>query len=116
MLEVEPWLRRLNESAAASRREAFEDLLPLHRLRVLARLRKTLHSTTPLERLFSTVRDGEGHLKRSRGCVMAQRWVAAVCLNAEQGFRRVNGWQDLAAVIQTIDAEQAATQHEQVAA
>lgn len=116
LTDLEQWLRRLNESAADSLREAFEELLTLHRLKVPALLRRTLHSTNPIESMFATVRDCEGNIKRYRGSHMAQRWLAAVCLHCENGFRRVKGFREIAAVIGTIDAEQAATQHEQAAA
>src|SRR3990167_256251 len=82
--DFEQWLRQLNESAADSLREAFEEILTLHRLKVPALLRKTLHSTNPIESMFSTVRDCEGNLKRYRGSRMAQRWLGAVLLHCEQ--------------------------------
>lgn len=116
LIELERWLRTLNESAADALREAFEELLTLHRVKVPARLRKTLHSTNPIESLFSTVRDCEGKITRYRGSHMAQRWVAAVCLHCEQGFRRVKGWREIVAVIGTLEAEPATMQHEQAAA
>ena len=47
--ELEQWLRTLNESAADSLLEAMEEILTLHRLKVPALLRKTLHSTNPIE-------------------------------------------------------------------
>jgi hypothetical protein len=43
--DFEQWLSQINESAAESLREAREEILTLHRLRVPALLRKTLHST-----------------------------------------------------------------------
>lgn len=116
LLEFERWLRGLNESAADSLLEAFEELLTLHRVQVPALLRRTLYSTNPIESMFSTVRDCEGNIKRYRGSHMAQRWLAAVCLHAEQGFRRVKGWREIAAVVRTIEAEQAAGSQEQAAA
>ncbi len=116
LTELERWLRRLNESATDSLREAFEELLTLHRLKVPALLRQTLHSTNPIESMFSTVRDCERNITRYRGSQMAQRWLAAVCLHCEHGFRRVKGFQEIAVVVRTIEAEQASTQHEQSAA
>jgi transposase-like protein len=56
LLTLEAWLRTKNESAADSLLEAFEELLTLHRLKVPARLRKTLRSTNPIESMFSLVR------------------------------------------------------------
>jgi putative transposase len=116
LLELQRWLHRLNESAADSLREAFDELLTLHRLKVPALLRKTLHSTNPIESLFSTVRDCEGNIKRYRGSQMAQRWLAAVCLHCEHGFRRVKGFRQIGQVVRTIEAEQVASPQEQAAA
>ncbi len=116
LTELERWLRRLNESAADSLREAFEELLTLHRLKVPALLRQTLHSTNPIESIFSTVRDCERNIKRYRGSPMAQRWLAAVCLHCEHGFRRVKGFREIAAVVSNMEAEHAACQQEQAAA
>ena len=42
--EFERWLRGINESAADSLLEALEEVLTLHRLKVPALLRKSLHS------------------------------------------------------------------------
>ena len=87
--------------------EAIAEILTLHRLKVPALLRKTLHSTNPIESMFSTVRDCEGNIKRYRGTSMAQRWIAAVCLHCEQGFRRIKGYASIAGVIKRIENEQA---------
>lgn len=84
LLELEKWLRDINESEADSLLEAIEDILTLHRLKIPALLRKTLHSTNPIESMFSTVRDVEGNIKRYRGSTMKQRWLASVLLYAEK--------------------------------
>lgn len=107
LLEFEKWLRRINESAADSLLEAIEEILTLHRLKVPALLRKTLHSTNPIESMFATVRDCEGNIKRYRGSRMSQRWLAAICLYCEKGFKRIKGYASIAAVIARIEAEQA---------
>ncbi|MCH8041143.1 MAG: transposase [Nitrospinae bacterium] len=116
LTDLEGWLRTLNESAADSLREACEELLTVHRLKVPALLRKTLHTTNPIESMFSTVRDCEGNIKRYRGSTMRQRWLAAVCLHCEKGFRTVKGFREIAEVISHIEAEQAALQKEKAAA
>jgi hypothetical protein len=105
--DFEQWLRQLNESAADSLREAFEEILTLHRLKVPALLRKTLHSTNPIESMFSMVRDCEGNLKRYRGSRMSQRWLGAVLLHCEQGFKRIKGYAGIKQVMTAIEAEQA---------
>lgn len=104
--EMETWLRRINSSAAESLREAFDDLLTLHRLRVPELLRKTLHSTNPIESMFSTVRDCEMNIKRYRGSAMRQRWLGTVLLHCEKGFKKVKGHKDIAKVLRTIDGRE----------
>lgn len=106
LLEFERWLRGINESAADSLLEALEEILTLHRLKVSALLRKTLHSTNPIESMFSTVRDCESNIKRYRGSRMSQRWLAAVCLHCEKGFRRVKGYRGIKEVVRRIEVEQ----------
>ena len=105
--ELEQWLRAINESAADSLLEAFNELLTLHRLKVPALLRKTLHSTNPIESLFSRVRACEKNIKRYRNSKMAQRWLASVLLYAEKSFRTVKGHEGIKAVLANIEAEHA---------
>ena len=82
--EFERWLRGINESAADSLLEALEEVLTLHRLKVPALLRKSLHSTNPIESMFSMVRSCERNIKRYRNSKMRQRWLAAVLLHCER--------------------------------
>lgn len=104
LLEMEKWLRGINESAADSLFMAMEEILTLHRLKVPALLRKTFHSTNPIESMFSTVRDLEGNIKRYRGSRMKQRWLASVLMYCERRFRRVKGHVYIADVIRNIEA------------
>ncbi len=105
MLEdFERWLREINESAADSLLEAIEEVLALHKLKVPALLRKTLHSTNPIESMFSMVRDCESNIKRYRNSKMRQRWLAAVLLHCEQRFKRVKGHASIGAVLAAINA------------
>jgi len=107
---MEIWLAERNESAAASLREGREELLTLHRLEVPAGLRVSLHSTNMIESLFSTVRHCEKNLKRYRNSRMAQRWLAAVALYAEESFRTVKGFQFIPEVVDRIRTLQAGRQ------
>ena len=104
--EFERWLRGINESAADSLLEALEEVLTLHRLKVPALLRKSLHSTNPIESMFSMVRSCERNIKRYRNSKMRQRWLAAVLLHCEQRFRRVKGYASIDVVVAAIDATQ----------
>jgi putative transposase len=92
LLDLEKWLRERNESAANSLLEALEEILTLHRLKVPGLLRKTLHSTNPIESMFSIVRDGEANIKNYQGSRMMQRWLASVLLYAETRFRKIKGF------------------------
>ena len=103
ILELEKWLRGINESAADSLVEAIEEILTLHRLKVPGLLRKTLTSTNPIESMFSTVRDYEGNIKRYRNSAMSQRWLGTVLLQCEKGFQRVKGYLGISEVMATIE-------------
>jgi putative transposase len=103
LLEMEKWLRGINESAADSLMEAIDEILTLHRLKVPALLRQTLHSTNPIESMFSTVRDCEGNIKRYRNSKMMQRWLASVLLHCEKGFKRIKGFASIPIVIEQIE-------------
>ena len=104
--EFERWLRDINESAADSLLESLEEVLMLHKLKVPALLRKSLHSTNPIESMFSMVRSCERNIKRYRSSKMRQRWLAAVLLHCEQRFRRVKGYASIDVVVAAIDATQ----------
>jgi transposase-like protein len=103
LLDFEKWLRSINESAADSLKEAMTEILTLHRLKVSASLRKTLTSTNPIENMFSNVRDCETNIKRYRGSVMSQRWLAAVLLHCEKRFRRIKGYTDIPELIESME-------------
>jgi putative transposase len=106
LMDFEKWLRNINESAADSLMEALEEILTLHRLGVPASLRKSLHSTNPIESMFSMVRDCEGNIKRYRNSKMSQRWLASVFLHCERRFRRIRGYDEIAGVIKRIEVIQ----------
>jgi hypothetical protein len=74
--DLETWLREINDSAAESLKEAFDELLTLHRLKMTAALRKALHTTNVIESMFSIVRDAEQHQtlqKQQDGAALAGR-------------------------------------------
>ncbi len=73
-------------------------------LKVPTLLRKTLHSTNPIESMFSTVRHAEGNIKRYRDSRMMQRWLAAVLLYSEKGFKRIKGYASIYEIIKTMEA------------
>ena len=105
LMDLERWLRERNESAADSLMEAIEELLTVHRLKITGLLKKVLYSTNPIESMFSKVRRCEKNIKRYRGSHMLQRWLAAVLLHCEKGFRRVKGYESIPEVMLRIEEE-----------
>ena len=58
------WLKKINESAAASLAEGLEETLTVHRLGVVSTLRRTLLTTNPIESAFDLVRTHARRVKR----------------------------------------------------
>lgn len=81
--------------AAASLREGLDETLTLHRLRVKGPLFRTLRSTNLIENLQRTVKRVSRNVTRWRSGSMALRWTVTGLVEAEKGFRRVNGFRDL---------------------
>ena len=81
--------------AASSLREGLEETLTVTRLGLSPSLLRTLKSTNPIESMISVARTVTGNVKRWRDGAMILRWTAAGVLEAEQQFRRVNGYRDL---------------------
>ena len=95
---LEKWLERINPSAAKSLNECFEELLTVHRLCIPPLLRKSLHSTNPIESMFSHVSCKMSRFTSMKGGKMASRWVATILLDAEKRFRTVKGYLQIAEV------------------
>jgi putative transposase len=89
--------------AASSLREGLEDTLTLTRLGIDGRLAKTLSSTNPIESMIEIVRHTQRNVKRWREGEMRRRWTAAGMLVAEQQFRRIIGYRDLAKLVIAIE-------------
>ena len=53
------------------------------------------------------IRDCEGNIERYRNSKMRQRWLAAVLVHCEKGFKQVKGHASIEAVRGAIDARQA---------
>ena len=106
LLSLEKWLERINPSAAESLKECTEELLTVHRLGVPPLLRKTLHSTNPIESMFSQVSTKIGRIKVMKKGKMAQRWMATALLDAEKRFRSIKGYLQIMEVKDRIEALQ----------
>jgi transposase-like protein len=89
--------------AASSLREGMDDTLTLMRLGITGQLAKTLASTNPCESMIDTVRHTQRNVKRWQEGDMRKRWTAAGMLQAEQQFRRIIGYRDLAKLVTAIE-------------
>jgi transposase-like protein len=96
-------LDRTWPDAAASLREGMEDTLTLMRLGIDGQLSKTLCSTNPCESMIEIVRYTQRNVKRWQQGDMRKRWTAAGMLVAEQQFRRIIGYRDLAKLVIAIE-------------
>lgn len=105
LVKVLEWLAGINESAAASLREGFEETLTVHRLGVPEKLRKTLISTNPIESAFDIVAGFSRRVKRWNGSSMVLRWVGSGLVRAEDQFRRVKGHKEIPKLIAALESE-----------
>jgi putative transposase len=96
-------LDRTWPDAAASLREGMAETLTLMRLGITGQLAKTLCSTNPCESMIEIVRYTQRNVKRWQEGDMRRRWTAAGMLVAEQQFRRIIGYRDLAKLVIAIE-------------
>jgi putative transposase len=108
--EIEQFLKPINAEAYKSLLEAGEDLLALHRLNVPNTLHRTLLSTNAIENSFLNTRRKLGRVTRFRAETdQAARWLAYALLEAEKGFHRISGYQDLPALVAALRGTAEAT-------
>jgi transposase-like protein len=96
-------LERSWPDAAGSLREGLDETLTLMRLGITGQLSKTLCSTNPCESMLEIVRHTQRNVKRWQDGDMRKRWTAAGMLVAEQQFRRIIGYRDLAKLVIAIE-------------
>jgi transposase-like protein len=89
--------------AAASLREGMGETLTLMRLGIDGKLAKTLSSTNPIESMIDTLRVTQRNVKRWQDGDMRKRWTAAGMLQAEQQFRRIIGYSQLAELVIAVE-------------
>ena len=104
--ELVRFLKPINAEAHKSLLEAGDDLLAVHRLEVPNTLHRSLLSTNAIENSFLNTRRKIGRVTRFRAETdQASRWLGYALLEAEKGFRRIRGSQDLPALIQALHRE-----------
>ena len=89
--------------AAGSLREGMDETLTLLRLGISGQLAKTLCSTNPCESMIEIVRHTQRNVKHWQDGDMRKRWTAAGMLVAEQQFRRIIGYRDLATLVIAVE-------------
>ncbi len=97
--------------AAASLREGMAETLTLMGLGIDGKLAKTLSSTNACESMIEIVRCTQRNVKRWQDGDMRKRWTAAGMLQAEQQFRRIIGYSDLAKLVIAIERRHLTAEH-----
>ena len=97
-------LDKTHPGAAASLREGMAETLTILRLGVPPTLARTLRSTNAIESMIEICRDHSANVKRWRDGTMALRWCAAGMAEADNQFRRVNGYLHLLKLRAALDA------------
>lgn len=95
----------INQSAADSLREGFEELLTLHRLGLFAKLGRSFKTTNCLENLNSLLEKRCGKVNHWKNSNQRHRWVAAALLDIEPRFRTVCGFNHLPALREAVGRE-----------
>jgi len=93
--KVHDWLASINQAAARSLDEGFDQTLTVNKLGLPAELRRLLGSTNMIESCFSRADDLCRNVKRWRNANMAWRWGGTVLLEAERRFHRVRGYRQM---------------------
>jgi transposase-like protein len=88
-------LQQINRKAARSLQEGLEDTLTLHRLGLFDELGKSLKTTNCIESLMGDVEEYTRNVKRWHHSPQRHWWMAPALLEAEDGFRRLFGYDDL---------------------
>ncbi len=95
-------LKEINDSAARSLEEGFEETLTLHRLGIPPTLRRSLRSTNLIESCFSATRKFCRNVKNWKNGNMVLRWGGTMLQEAEKRFRRVKGYRSMQSVVAAI--------------
>jgi transposase-like protein len=96
LMELRRYVGKRNADALASLDEAGDELIALHLLEVPNTLHKNLLSTNIIENSILNIRRKTSRVSRWRPETnQTQRWLAMALTEAEKGFRKLSGYQDL---------------------
>lgn len=113
LYKVHDWLASINQAAAKSLEEGFEETLTINRLGLPEQLRRLFSSTNIIESCFSLSDDLCRNVKHWRDANMAWRWAGTVLLEAEKRFHRIKGYRDMPVLIERL---QEVIEHQEVVA
>jgi len=113
LYKVHDWLASINQAAARSLEEGFEETLTINRLGLSEQLRRLFSSTNIIESCFSLADDMCRNVKHWRDANMAWRWAGTVLLEAEKRFHRIKGYHDLPLLLEKLKE---AVDHQEVVA
>jgi transposase-like protein len=102
LYKVHDWLASINQAAARSLDEGFEESLTVNRLGLSEQLRRLFSSTNIIESCFSLADDLCHNVKRWHDGNMAWRWAGTVLLEAEKRFHRIKGYRDLPLLVEKL--------------
>ena len=88
-------LQQINRQAARSLQEGLEETLTLHRLGLFDEPGKSLKTTNCIESVMGDVEEYTRDVKRWHHSPQRHQWMALAVLEAENGFRRLDGYEDL---------------------
>ena len=101
--ELKKFQKPINMEAYKSLLEAGEELIGLHHLNVPNPLHRSPLSANAIENLILNTRPKTGRVTRFRAETdQASRWLAYALLEAEKGFRKIGGHQDLRKLVNAL--------------
>jgi putative transposase len=100
--KVHDWLASINQAAAHSLEDGFEETLTINRLNLPPQLRRLFASTNIIESCLSRASDLCRNVKRWRDANMARRWAGTVLLEAEDRFNRIQGYREMPLLVNAL--------------
>ena len=116
LYKVHDWLASINQAAARSLEEGFDQTLTINRLGLPEQLRRLFSSTNIIESCFSLADDLCGNVKHWRDVNMAWRWAGTVLLEAERHFHRIKGYRQLPLLVEALKELKEVVDHQEVVA
>ena len=95
LLEIQSELEELNQSAAASLTEGFEETRTLHRLGIFGVLGRSLKTNNCLESINAMAEQICGKVDHWKNSSQKHRWLAAALLDIEPRLRKMMGYRHL---------------------